>query len=104
MKNVITAFCIILLMLIGTAVSSVGINRFADKTALLIQKGEYQAALDCFDENRDYISLVVNGDLLRSLHEGLSALAGGDESVKDTVLFACREMSCREKLSLSALF
>lgn len=104
MKNVIFAFCAIGVLMICTAVSAIAIDRFIDDTAALIQAGEYRTALDNFKQKKEYIALVVNGDVLRSLHEGLSALAAGDEGAKEMALSACEEIAAREKFNWGALF
>lgn len=104
MKNVIFAFCAIGVLLLCTLVSAIAIDRFTDKLLYLIDAGEYKQALDLFNAKREYIGLVVSGDLLRSLHEGLSALAEGDESVLEPTVAACLEIGQREKFSLTSLF
>ena len=104
MKNVIFAFCAIGALMICTGVSAIAIDRFIDDTAALIQAGEYQTALDNFKQKKEYIALVVNGDVLRSLHEGLSALASGDESAKEMAISPCEEIAAREKFNWGALF
>lgn len=104
MKNVIFAFCAIGVLLLCTAVSAIAIDRFTDRTLTLIETGDYQAALDLFNAKREYIGLVVSGDVLRALHEGLSALAEGEEGALETTIAACEEIAHREKLSLTSLF
>lgn len=104
MKNMIFACCAIAALLLCTAVSAIGINRFTDEMLYLIRSGCYEDALAFFNEKRDVVSLAVNGDILQRLHESLVSLAAGDTDKAKIAEAACEEIASREKFSFAALF